>query len=571
MRCLNSKVATVGIFLAAVTLLITYLLSIRWHIYLPVAVFWLAITLMLATIVYQSLQSRLSPGYAKVVLLEIAIACLAFHLIYQIPYYGLYGSDAYKDMASVKGILSSGFVMGDPQYTGGASYFPMIHVLGAQLSLITNIDLLSVAKWFPSLLDVALILLLYLLVRNIFKEERIALLSALLFACLQHHMLLSSLFIRETIALVLAVCCLYLYLSARPSAHPVTYYALSLVCLAGTVFAHHLTSFMLLVFLLVHFLVTKASELPFLRRTYFGDNITGEDVSSSFVLITFVAVFAYWIYVVISPLYTLVTFAEEVFSPSQWGMATYGELAGISATSIQTIRGYIIFYGFYTFLLIFGTILLYQLLLRGKKQRVETYSFTLFLFLCGISGLIELYVIRHGIAPFPDRFLIFGWLLSFAPLVMVILRGKRKLLTSIGIFLLVAFMFFNIYMIEPTTWDATAEGVPSAPTEADYALARTIDFSTGKIAGYQGSVMAIYDVRNNLGTCIYTSSEVDLQNFEWVIVNKKEVELWREYYRISETDTMIILERLVTEGSIDYDKIYDSNNLSVFEFEVAEP
>ena len=89
----------------------------------------------------------------------------------------------------------------------------------------------------------------------------------------QHHILFSSLFIRETIALVLAVGCLYLYFSARSSAHPATYYALSIISLAGTVLAHHLTGFMLLILLLIHVLVTKASELPFLRRTYFGDNI----------------------------------------------------------------------------------------------------------------------------------------------------------------------------------------------------------------------------------------------------------------------------------------------------------
>ena len=562
MTYLNSKASTVGIFFAATALLVLYLLSIRWHIYLSVTLFWVAIVLMLSTIIYQSLKIELSSSYAKVVLLEIAVTCLVFHLIYQIPYYGLRGYDAYVDMASAKGILSSGFVMGDPQYISPTSYFPMIHVFGAMLSLITSINLFSVVKWFPSLLDVALIPLLYLLVRSIFKEEKIALLSALLFACLEHHILFSSLFVKETIALVLAVCCVYLYLSAKHSSHHAANYALSIVCLIGTVFAHHLTSFMLLIFVLIHLLVTKTSEVPFLRRTYFGGKIMGEKVTTTFLSIAFVALFAYWIFVVISPLYTLAAFVRDLFAPGQWGVRTYAEMVGVSAVSIQTIRGYIIFYGFYFFHLIFGLILLYKLLPWTKNRRVETYSFTLFLFLCGLIGFLSLYVIAA--TPFPDRFLMFGWLFGFAPLVVTILKGKYKWPRRVGIFLLVAFMLFNIYMISPKNYDPRAEGVPLVTSEEDYALANTFDFSSGKICGPQNVLMAIYDVHNNLGTVFTLSREVDLTKFDWVIIQKKTMELEKRYYQEPRTETIAALERLATEGSADFSKIYESNSLLVF-------
>jgi hypothetical protein len=557
MNYLNSKASIVWTFFAATALLVFYLLSVRWHIYLPVALFWVAVALMVGTITFQVLRIELSPSYVKVVLLEIAVTCFVFHLIYQIPYYGLNGYDPYIDMVSAKGILSSGFVMGDPKYITEVLYFPMIHIFGTMLSLITGIDLFSVAKWFPSLLDVALIPLLYLLVRSIFKEEKVALLSALLFACLQNHISSSSAFIRETIALVLAVCCVYLYFSAKHSPHPTTNYALSIMCLIGTVFAHHLTSFMLLIFLLIHFLVTKMSEVPSLRRAYFGDNITGEKVTTTFLSIALVALFAYWTYVIMSPLYTLVTFVRSVFTPSQWGVRTYAEIAGISA--IQTIRGHIIFYGFYFFHLIFSFILLYQLLPRAKKPRAETYSFTLFLFLCGLVGFLSLYLVAP--AAFPDRFLTYGWLFGFAPLVIAILKGKHKWLKRVGVFLLIAFMLFNIYMIEPTAWDVGAEGVPVSPSLEDYALANTFNFSRGKIFGHENNVLAIYDVHNNLGTVFTYYEEVNLTQFDWVIIQKKELQLEKSYYR---TETIAALERLVTEGSVGFNKIYESNNLVVF-------
>ena len=555
--------SVIGIFFAATALLVLYLLSVRLHIYLSVTLFWAAVSLMLGTIVYQSLRIELSPSYAKVVLLEIAVICFVFHLIYQIPYYGLVGTDVYGDMASAKGILFSGFVMGDPQYTSNLSYFPMIHIFGAMLSLITNIDLFYVVKWFPSLLDVALILVLYLLVRSAFKEEKIALLSALLFACLEHHILFSSLFVRQTYALVLAICCVYLYFSAKHFPSPVTSYALSIVCLIGTVFAHHLTSFMLLIFISIHLLVTKVSKVPSIRRAFFGANIMGEKATTTFLLIAVVALFAYWINVVMSPLYTLGRFVRDVFTPRRWGVGTYAEMIGISPASIGTIRRFIIVYGFYIFYLIFYLILLYRLLPRAKKHRLETYSFTLFLFLSGLTGFLLLHFVAPG--AFPDRFLMLGWLFGFAPLVVAILKCKYKWPKRVGVFLLVAFMLFNIYIIDPTAWDARAEGVPVATSEEEYALANTFDFSSGEIIGSRGIVMAIYDVHNNFGTISWTSvSKVDLTEFDWIIIQKKALELEKKYYQEPRTETIAVLRRLATEGSPDFNKIYESNSLLAF-------
>lgn len=561
MKYLNNKIITVGIFFAATALLILYLLSIRWHIYLPVTLFWVAVSSMLGIIIYQSLKIELSSSYTKVVLLEIVVTGVVLHLIYQIPYYGLRGWDIYRDMASVKAILSSGLVRGAPQYVTEYSYFPAIHIFGAVLSLITHIDLFSVVKWFPSLLDLALVPLLYLLVRSIFNEEKIALLSALLFACLQQYILTSSLFIRQTYALVLAICCIYLYLSAKNSPHSTTNLVLSIICFIGTVFAHHLTSFMLLVFLLIHLLVTKASKVTFLQRTYFRDNITGAKVSITFSLIAFTALFAYWMYVVSFPLQTLSRLLLEVFTPGKWGTNTYAEVADISAATIQTVRGYIMFYGFYFFTAIFGIILLYRLFPRAKNRRIEVYSFTLFLFLCGVVGFLSLYIIAA--AAYPHRFLLFGWLFGFTPLVVAILKSKIKWRRRVGIFLLITFMLLNIYMIDPKAYDPRTEGSALVTSEENYALANTFDFSGGQIFGFQNSIMAIYSVHNNLGTTI-TLSEVNLTKFDWIIIEKEDLELLKKQYQEPRPETIAALQNLSIEFPLDYNKIYESDSLQVF-------
>ena len=282
MKHLRLKTSTIGIFFAGSVLLLGYLLSIRYHFPLPVILFWIAIGMMLGTIVYQCLRIKLSSGYVRIVLLEIVATSIIFHLIYQIPYYGLRGWDAYIDMASAQGILNSGFILGDPEYINETSYWPIIHLLGTQLSLITNIEIFDIVKWLPSFLSIALVPLLYLLTRSVFKHQRVALLSTLLFVTLQHHILFSSLFVRETIALVLAVCCLYLYFSAEQSAQPRTYRTLSLICLMLVAVAHHLTSFMLLTFLFIHFIVARVSKgafkLPSLRRMYARNSLAGESI-----------------------------------------------------------------------------------------------------------------------------------------------------------------------------------------------------------------------------------------------------------------------------------------------------
>jgi hypothetical protein len=564
MRCLNSRVSTVGIFFAATALLIVYLLSIRWHIYLPVAVFWVAIALMIGTILYQVLRSELSPSYVKVVLLEIAVTCLVFHLIYQIPYYGLRGSDAYIDLASAKAILSTGFVKGDPQYFNGTAHWPMIHILGVQLSLITGIDLLSTAKWFPFLLGIALVPLLYLLVRAIFKKETIALLSALMFICLQHHILFSSLFVRETIAIVLMVCCLYLCFSARSSGRLVTYYVLLIVCSVGVILGHHLTSFMLAIFLFAHFLVTNGSELPLLRRRYLGDNVTGEKIPVSFMLFTIVAITAYWLGVVMEAHDLgdiLFAYIKSLFDASP-GLTSYAVSANIASTSLQTIRGYILYYGFYFFMLTFVIILLYGLIPRLRAARIEALSFSLFVFICGIGGLIALYVQRYWIVPYPDRFLMFGWLIGFPPLVATIMNRKHRLFRRIGIVLLAAFMLFNIYQIEPIAWDARYEDVPSATSEEDYALANALDFSTGEIAANAHTPLAIYDIHNNLARDVL--SNINLSQYEWVVVQKEALRLEQKWNPQPRTEAIAGMEQLNKEGSPERNKIYESNNLSVF-------
>ena len=383
MRGSNAKLASVVIYFCSITLYVAYLLTVRWDIYLPVSLFWVLIVFILGAILYQTLLLKLTSSFAKVILLEISITAVVFHLIYQIPYYGLRGSDAYIDLASAKAILDSGYIRGVPELINVTSYFPIIHILGAQLALITNTGILTVAKWFPSFIALAFIPLLYLLIKSIFKEETIALLATLLFACLQHQILFNSLFIRETIALMFAVCCLYLYFTAKSSAQPATRMVFAILFFIVTVLAHPLTSFMLLTLLVIDYTITKLAEGQLTKRGYVANNRGESKVTVTFLVFAFVGIICYWVYVVASPVVTLVNFVRDLFNIGQWGLGTYAEAAGINISSIQTLRGYILFYGFYSFSFIFGVILLYQVVVKTERKSKNLFLYFLSLFVWG--------------------------------------------------------------------------------------------------------------------------------------------------------------------------------------------
>jgi hypothetical protein len=549
------------LFAIGTIMLLSYLLLESWRTYLPVAFFWIANVLILGSLTWQILKMKLSSSNIKLLLAEIAIACFALHMIFVIPYYGLNGWDPYGDLASTKGILLSGFVLGNPSYVNTYSKFPMIHLLGSTLSLTTNIDLFSIVKWFPSVIDLVTVPLLYLFVKSVFKDPRVALMSTLLFCCLQNHINFSSGFVRETLGIVFAVACLYTYFSARHSSHPASNYFLSITFLIGTIFAHHLTSFMLIIILLVHFLVTKISSIPFFKKHFFGLEITGEKIKATYILLAITILLSFWVFAVNYPLKTIASIGRSILIPTQYGDETFQTASGMSSPlSISTIRGNILFYGFFFFLIVFCLVLLFTVLHRKKNSRIETYSFTIYLFFCLFVAFLGLYIISVG--AYPDRLPTYGWLLGFPPLVLTFLKVKYSILKALGILLLVGFMFFNIFMIDPSYWNAeNGQGTSVSPTKEDYALTNAINIINGSMIGNARVVLAIYDAKNSLNTVLSYDDSIDVTKFNWIVINKPELNLEKSWNPNSKT--IVLLEQLAFSSNSNWSKIYESNNLVV--------
>jgi len=476
---LDRRVSTTVIYLASVAVLVFHLLAQRYLIDVPAPLYFLSIALISSAVLYQILAIRLTPGFAAVVLLEIIIAAIVFHLIYHIPTFGLYGSDAYYDLASAKAILESGHVDGVEEYSQITSFFPIVHILGADLSLVTDLDEVVVAKWFPTLIGAAVIPMVFLLSNYLFRQTKAALLAALLFAVLQHYVLFGSLFVRETVALVLAIGCVYFYVAAKSSEHQMAYRGLSILCLAGTVVAHHLTSAMLILLLALYWLFSSVHRSAIGRKLF--RNTTGHRVSLSLLLLSTVGTLTYWLTTVVEPVQILAFFVENVLTPSEWGMRTIFEQETTGVVSIPTIRYFFLIYGSYITYLVFGMILLYRVFSRKRSSYIETPVFTSYLIICGAVGIMSYYLLPPTVGG--DRFLAYGWLFAFGPLALAIVEFKRPVVKVFSVAFIFIFIFVNLYTIHPTLWDFRAKGAGGAAEKKVVALARSIDFSSGEVLG----------------------------------------------------------------------------------------
>ena len=240
--------ATTTVFFLCMALLFGYLLAMRFYFPLPIAVFWVAVITAILIIVFQITQIPW-PGYKGFLLAEILILGIALHTVYQIPFYGFYGSDSYENMMVVREILEHGIITPARPDSESVVFWPLLKIHGAQLHYLTGITTFNIAKWFSLIMSSIFILLLYILIKKLFRSAKVALLTILLMVTLQYFTMYGAKFHNENIALIIMMTMLY-FLTKAERGDRIKFAALSIVGLFGVIFAHHLTPLLLLIFLL---------------------------------------------------------------------------------------------------------------------------------------------------------------------------------------------------------------------------------------------------------------------------------------------------------------------------------
>lgn len=560
-----NKYVLTGIFFAFTTLFFTYLFSMRFHTYLPYSVFWVSIISMVLILLFQ-IMTTANEGYEKILVLEILIYSISLHLLYQIPYYGLFDSDSYEYVMVSKQIIKHGVILPVRIGENDVPSWPATSIFGASLNLMLGITLLSVAKWFPSFFAGIFISIFYLFVRKIF-EKKTALLSVMVYSSLYYFTGKGSTFVGQIFALVPLTCVLFLLLDKEnnnnTNKNKVNRILISILCLGTLSFSHHVTGFILALICFIHF--ATSTGLKFLERRkglFLKKPIL--NVSLTFVFLTSIAFISYSIYVNGLALAKLVSFMKFILFPEKAGLGTFSDVYNISASKIFTLRGMILYYGFYLFNIIFGLVILYNILFQYKKHRPEFFSFSFFLLVNGVFGLVQLYILpvkQTGLDP--ERILLLGWILGSCAVVHCLINNRKKFYYYVGILLLTLFIVYNLYSINFGVWDPKYEDIPGNVLIENYALAKTINFSPN-VAATKNDILALYDVQGFYAKNMITQTLKDIKDLDYIIINKIRIEndikdAQKNRYP-HDKNVLYQYVHLMNKGT---NKIFDSNKLMV--------
>jgi len=526
---------------------ILYCINLQYNSYndFNIMLFWLSIIILFGVVIYQILSLKKNPF----ILFEIFIIFFLLHLVYQLGYFGLRGSDTYHDFNFLKTILNNHhFILGTDMMSG----WPLLHIFSSVISIITKIEPLFIAKFIPSFISSIIVIPLYLLAYSIYKNKKIALFSCLVFGTVPQFVSFDALLIRETFALFFLILFFYIfYVLEQRKDYRLKF--LLIILIPVIILSHHFTSFMLIIFLTIYVILSKL--IPCIINWRNGhQKFTKIDISNFYLLIL-VGVLFYWIYIT--------TFLFKDF------FSIYYELAGIKefasygvridlGTPIVTLRGNIIYYGFFILNGIICSILMIKIFFKRNEHILEETTFIIFLYFCLFLGFLSLFFI--GSLIYPDRLLPFGLMFGLIPLIAFLFSLKKTAYKKVFLIIVISFIIFNIYNINPTYYTGKASLEGNIATEKEYAIAETINIPN-MYYGYIGASNAIHDVQGINFINMTSKNPITTLDFfntsQFAIINEG---LYLRYLENTKFKSPTTYERISTVLS--YKNSYDINKIS---------
>ena len=129
--------------------------------------------------------------------------------------------------------------------------------------------------------------------------------------------------------------------------------------------------------------------------------------------------------------------------------------------------------------------------------------------------------------------------------------------------MLIAFMFFNLYMIEPAMWSLQAkrQDLSYVTGVEEYTIAETVDFSEGKILTIGMPLYsAISDRYCNRGSGL--RQESNISQFEWILSYDKAFEY---YFRgKQETDIFTEMKEITNGENTQWNKLCETSKHEVY-------
>jgi len=446
----------------ALAIFLNGILPITNEVY-RISLFWTLILGIYVTTFFQITHCTTRSSKA-LILFELTVLNLLLHGIYQLQFDLPYGADAYYEAIPLKYILTNGHLQSD--YILSDTYlWPLLHIFGASLGLVLKIDLYSIVKITPFVIQISLPVLMFYAFKHILRKHdnvvRISLLSVLFFISIYNQIEFSSMFIRQSIALMMMVLIIYAINSCLSDNCKYIVMFIGTVALA---FSHHFSSLMMVVLMTTYMLYANVTKLE-------------SKFSIKMYLIIISTIFSYWIFVAFSPISTI----EMVINGFIKGtFVTYQELAEIN--NLFSIRKTVIVCGTFIFYGIFALILIIK-----HKELKKLYGYVLFLFICGTGSVFAFF---SPMTIFPDRYLTFGWLVGALPLVSVFFMIRSKTFAKYAKMIIFAFLIFNIYNIPPSFYQNPGIML-NQPNAEDLSTVTKIDMSSKLVLSTGGSALLV--------------------------------------------------------------------------------
>lgn len=503
-----------------------------------IIIFWFSILIIFSTLMLQIFRSKSDP---KIILLEIFIIYLLLHLVYQVGYFGLRGSDSYFEYNFLKKILSQGHFL----LEGWIEGWPIIHIFSAILCTITKLDALTVAKFIPSVISSLIVFPLYLLVFSLYKEKNVAMLATLVYGTIPQFVYFESLFVKEAYGLLIIISLFYLIYTANIKKDS-RFAFLSVILIPVLVLSHQFTSFMFLILMTIYltllFVFSNFSKINIANI----ERIDNYNINNVYILL-FVVLISYWTYCEV--------FIFKIFHNIFYniiGVEEYTSYANqISLGSpIITLKGKIIYYGFYFFHVLFAGLLIQRIILVKNRLKIEDLLFTVFFILCGIYGFLALYVL--GSLIYPLRFLGHAWLFGIIPLIGYVCTLRNANYKKCLLFTLFVFILFNIYNIDPSYISGNPSVLGATSNYEDYMIARTIVFPSYY---YLNDSNAVYYADAGVSGAIYDIQEVDMSTKLRSVYNMKDFDNSSNIAIINEKSLLHNIEIIKQKSDSDYSKI----------------
>jgi len=535
------------IYLLLISFISLYVYDLN-TIYSSSYLFWIPILIIYSILFIQLLIFPDLKSGTIVVLTELVLLNIVLHGLFQFPFSIFYGDDPHYDLNALENILISGHII-PSNINGNVSLWPLIHIYGAIVSGIINLNLYGAVKISPLLIELSLPITLYILFKKVVVKESVAtkvsLFSVLFFITIFNHIEFGSEFVRQTIAISLLIIAIIFFNKIINGNNKICIWIIGFILVAELTLAHHFSSLIYIILIIVvgvYNLIVKHNP----KFKY------------SLIIISTIIVLGYWIYFAIFPLLSITSVINNIILQEQM---SYLSKSSISIGSLITTRSLIVFYGFFVFNIIFSIILI-----TYYKRLVKLYDYVLFLFICGGIGAMSLFF--SILAIYPDRLLTFGWLFGGLPLIYSIYMINNKIIKILSVCIIFTFFVYNIYLINPSQYENPAD-VITQPTLEDYRIANTIDISNytsltyinNKNAFYDiynkdpGSMMAIREVTDNIhNNSYYYDCIVINDKFDDKIINDPSLykyHIYTSYFNFIRNNN-------------EYNKIISSNNIEIF-------